>query len=329
VKPPSLYKLLKQKKIKTMETKLKIGDRVKITDSGRIYSTYEEMANLMGLTKWMPSYGATNDMTGVIVSIKNHISCGNVLAGVDLGDHEIIIDLEGLELLIDIPEKWCIQMTKENKDILYPWWKENIVGWNGCPILEGYTLLSTHPGDSSMYYCNDLDGFLGSHPEYTPITLEQFKTLLRTKPVDTNKRIKISRTLLNEYYEAATASQREFINDNFTIDGTTTVTSIIGLHNIACNEWKPIIKDNHPECFPVTKSSIELAVEKAGNPNFSGCNVKIEDDLILVELPTANKEWSFVAFKWVIKFCKENPTSYPVHREGHNNADYLYIQWND
>lgn len=316
-----------------METKLKIGDRVKITDGGCIYTTYEEMAEKMNLTKWErnPNFSSysCNGKIGVIVSIQKCIHHDNILAGVDLGECEIIINIDGLELLSDIPEKWCIQMTKENKDILYPWWKENIVGWNGCPIIEGYTLLSTHPYDSSMYYCNDLDGFLGSHPEYTPITLEQFKLISKTKPVDTNKTIKISRTLLNEYYEAATASQREFINDNFTIDGTTTVTSIIGLHNIACDAWKPTIKANHPECFPVTKSAIELAVEKAGDPNYSGCNVKIEDDHILVKLPTANKEWSLAAFEWVMKFCNENPNSYPVHRGAYNNNDYLYIQWND
>jgi len=313
-----------------METKLKIGDRIKITDSGDIYSTYEEMAG-MGLTKWRPDYGE-NGMTGVIVSIKEHTGCDKVLVGVDLGECEIIIGLEALELLIDIPEKWCIQMTKENKDILYPWWKENIVGWNACPIVEGYTLLSTHPNDSSMYWCNDLISFLGSHPEYTPITLEEFKTITSkttTPSMDTNKTIRISRELLNEYFEASTIGQKEFINEHFKIGGTTTVASIIGLHNIACNEWKPIIKANHPECFPVTKSAIKLAVEKAGNPNYIGCNIKIEDDHILVKLPTANKEWSFAAFEWVIKFCKENPSSYPVHRNEHNNTDYLYIQWND
>jgi hypothetical protein len=313
-----------------METKLKIGDRVKITDNDRIYSKYEKMANIMGLTKWMPSY-SPNGITGVIVSIKKHTRFdGNMLAGVDLGNHEIIIGLEGLELLSDIPEKWCIQMTKENKDILYPWWKENSVGWwNNCSIVEGCTLLSTHPIDSSMYWCEDLDDFLECYPEYTPITLEQFKLISKIKPFMDTKIIKISRTLLNEYYEAATASQREFINDNFKIDGTTTVESIIGLHNIACDAWKPTIKANHPECFPVTKSAIELAVEKAGNPNYSRCNVKIEDDLILVELPNANKEWSLAAFKWVIKFCEENPGCYPLHKSLNNNTDYLYIQWND
>lgn len=317
-----------------METNFKIGDKVKITNGGCIYTTYEEMAEKMNLTKWErnPNFSSysCNGKIGVIVSIQKCIHHDNILAGVDLGEYEIIINLEGLELLNDIPEKWCIEMTKENKDILYPWWKENAVGWNGCPIGEGYTLLSTHPSDSSMYYCNYLDSFLLSHPEYTPITLEQFKLISKTKSVmDTNKRIKISRTLLNEYYEASTASQREFINDNFTIDGTTTVTSIIGLHNIACSEWKDIIKRNHPECFLVTKSAIELAVEKAGDPNYSGCNVKIKGDHILVKLPTANKEWSIAAFEWVMKFCKENPSSYPVHRNEHNNTDYLYIQWND
>jgi hypothetical protein len=143
------------------------------------------------------------------------------------------------------------------------------------------------------------------------------------------KIITISRTLLNEYYEAATASQREFINDNFKVDGTTTVESIIELHNIACDTWKDIIKLNHPNCFPTAKTAIELAVEKAGKPDYSSCGVKIQGNLILVDLPNTNTMWSFAAFEWVMKFCKENPSSYPVHRLEHNNSDYLYIKWND
>ena len=227
-------------------------------------------------------------------------------------------------------EKWCIEITEDNEDILIPWWKEtNPKSEFGRPLV-GNVLLSKHPTDTSMYWSGDIKHFLISHPDYTSITLEEFKTIIsKPKPVETNKTIQISRTLLNEYYEAATMAQQEFINTHFKIDGTTTVASIIGLHNIACNEWKSIIKANHPDCFPVTKSAIELAVEKAGNPNYSGCNVKIEDDHILVKLPTANKDWSFAAFEWVIKFCKKNPRSYPVHRNEHNTTDYLYIQWND
>lgn len=86
-------------------------------------------------------------------------------------------------------------------------------------------------------------------------------------------------------------------------------------------------KENHPNCF--AKTAIELAVEKAGKPSHSMCGVKIEGDLILVDLPTANIKWSFAAFEWVMKFCKENPQCYPVHKNENNNTDYLYIQWNN
>jgi len=242
-----------------MKTNFKIGDKVTITDGGRIYATYEEMAERMNLTKWKrnPTFSSDscNGKTGVIVSIQTCLHHDNILAGVDLGEEEIIINFIGLE---------------------------------------------------------------------------QFKTLLKTPTImDTTKTIQISRELLNEYYGAATRGQREFINENFKIDGTTTVKSIIGLHDMACDTWKPIIKGNHPECFPVTKTAIELAVEKAGKPDFSMCNVKIKRDLILVELPSANSQWSFAAFEWVMKFCKEYPQCYPIHKNENNNTDYLYIQWND
>ena len=62
--------------------------------------------------------------------------------------------------------------------------------------------------------------------------------------------IQISRTLLNEYYDASTVTQRQYINDNFKIDGTTTVDAIVGLEKIMCDDWKPIIRKNHPTCFP-------------------------------------------------------------------------------
>lgn len=229
-------------------------------------------------------------------------------------------------------DKWVIEITEENEDILVPWWKKTNPNSAFAEPIVSFTLLSEHPTDNSNYWCGDVKHFLISHSGYRTITLEEFKTITSkttTPSMDTNKTIRISRELLNEYFEASTIGQKEFINEHFKIDGTTTVESIIGLHNRACDTWKCIIKRNHPECFPVTKSAIELAVEKAGNPNFLGCNVQIEGDHILVYLPTANKEWSLSAFEWVMKFCKENPSSYPVHRNEHNNTDYLYIQWND
>lgn len=67
--------------------------------------------------------------------------------------------------------------------------------------------------------------------------------------VNEDKVIQISRSILNEYYENATESQKTYINDNFKLDGTTTVKALIGLEKIACSKWKSIIRDNHPEYF--------------------------------------------------------------------------------
>ena len=69
------------------------------------------------------------------------------------------------------------------------------------------------------------------------------------KQLDPKTEIAISRTTLNEYYEAATTSQREYLEEHFTLGGKTTVKGIQGLYNIACDKWKPIIKKNHPNCF--------------------------------------------------------------------------------
>ena len=71
--------------------------------------------------------------------------------------------------------------------------------------------------------------------------------------------ITISRALLGEYYEAATTQQREYMSDNFKLNGETTVEAIVGLYDIACFEWKPIIKKNHPECFPEESKYFDLS----------------------------------------------------------------------
>ena len=81
--------------------------------------------------------------------------------------------------------------------------------------------------------------------------------------------IQISRTLLNEYYDASTVTQRQYINDNFKIDGTTTVDAIIGLEKIMCDDWKPIIRKNHPKCFPKAEFDFSEYVKKFSSQIFS------------------------------------------------------------
>jgi len=70
------------------------------------------------------------------------------------------------------------------------------------------------------------------------------------KETETSDVIKISRKHLNEYYGHSNTEQRNFINDNFKVDGTTTISAIIELERIASDFLKPVIRKNHPECFP-------------------------------------------------------------------------------
>jgi len=154
-----------------------------------------------------------------------------------------------------LPTKWYIQATEENREELNAWRlknaTQNLLRYH---FAVGHTLLSEHHSDKSCYYSDDAAAVRDdpNYKNYQEITLEQFRQITNSKPMSKPevKTIQISRTLLNQYYEAATVQQREYIINHFKLDGTTTDEAIRELHDLACWDWKPKIKANHPECFP-------------------------------------------------------------------------------
>jgi len=155
------------------------------------------------------------------------------------------------------PEKWYIPTTQANHDELQAWWQKQALksGWTSNPdscLPPDALVLSQHPGDHSHYYAGSESGFKANQPSYQKITLEQFRQITNSNQTQTTmtKQIRISRELLNEYYEAATTPQRAYLSEHFKLDGTTTDEAIRGLHDMACSKWKPRIKKNHPDCFP-------------------------------------------------------------------------------
>jgi hypothetical protein len=149
------------------------------------------------------------------------------------------------------PKHWCIEATNENFSELYAWWKKSVGdSYNGFRV--GRTLMSQHPKDESQYYAGDIKHCIADYPQFVEITLEQFREITNFNYTQTTmtKSIQISRELLNEYYNAATIPQKEYLTEHFKLDGTTTDEAIRGLHDIACGIWKPRIKKNHPDCFP-------------------------------------------------------------------------------
>ena len=147
------------------------------------------------------------------------------------------------------PEHWCIEATEENFKELYAWWRNNAAE-RYTYFQVGHTLVSDHPHDESKYYLGSIAQFLNSYPQFVEITLEQFREITNPNQTTMSKSIQISRDLLNAYYDAATLEQKEYLIKYFKLDGTTTEEAIRGLHDMACEGWKPKIKKNHPNCFP-------------------------------------------------------------------------------
>lgn len=153
------------------------------------------------------------------------------------------------------PEKWYIQVTKDNMKELNRWRlsvRTEFAAEHDHLFGPGCYLLSKHPmdGEGSYFYMKLETSFPSQYPEYQEITLEQFRQITNSNPNPMPKTIQISRQLLNEYYDAATTRQREYLSVHFRLDGTTTDEAIRELHAMACDNWKPRIKKNHPDCFP-------------------------------------------------------------------------------
>jgi hypothetical protein len=169
-----------------------------------------------------------------------------------------------------LPTKWYIEVTEENQEELNRWRKKVATQYRDHTVRVGHTLLSRHQDDGSYYYTGTPKNVRasGDYDDYQEITLEQFRQIINSTPTPNpmKKSIQISRELLNVYYEASTREQKAYLAEHFKLDGTTTDEAIRGLHNLACNKWKPRIKKNHPDCFPEDSKHFDFSghVEKNG-----------------------------------------------------------------
>ena len=170
------------------ENKLKIGDKVKVVDTGCFYTTYYDMAKKMFLSRWVDKKSLGKGAFATVIAMEDHGTENDIVIGIETSNLEqYMIGYQGLEL---------------------------------------------------------------------------------TDEIETDKVIKIPRDILNYYFENATESQRTYINDNFKIDGKTTVKALIGLEELACSAWKVVIRDNHPEYFSKI-SNFNTYVTKYGHNIFT------------------------------------------------------------
>jgi hypothetical protein len=211
------------------------------------------------------------------------------------------------------PEHWCIEATKENFSELKAWWEENAN--TDFDFQVGYTLMSEHPHDPSKYYAGCIKKCIDEYPQFVEITLEQFRQITNSNQTQTtmSKSIQISRKLLNEYYDAATPEQKVYLTEHFKLDGSTTIKAIRGLHDMACEGWKPKIKKNHPDCFPKESKYFDFSKHVSNKGKFfvsaDVCeSLGLVGDFIQVRNNSNNPQTHHRSFylsdryKWELKF---------------------------
>ena len=243
-----------------MNNKFKIGQRVVVVDDGKTYSTYEEMAKLMGLENWKKENELPNGSEAVIVNVKPHISWSNeILYGIQIDNgKQVIIHEDGLELVKQLPSQWYVKCTDNMDDT------PELAEWRMF-IMSNTTWYSMGTISNTGWWAYEEDAKNAKGVEIPYSTFLELvykpwknKNTNTMKQLDTTQTIKITKEQLFAYYEAATGSQKEYMDEHFKLSGTTTIQGIIGLHEIACSKWKSIIKKNHPECFPEDSKYYDL-----------------------------------------------------------------------
>jgi len=214
------------------------------------------------------------------------------------------------------PKKWYIPVTDENHAELNQWRlseRTEEASRYDYQFVPGATLLSAHPHDDGSYFYAQGHSITQRDSDYQEITLEQFRQITNTNQTTMAKQIEISRELLNEYYNAATTPQKIYLTKHFKLDGTTTIEAIRGLHDIACEGWKPRIKKNHPDCFPEDSKYFDFS-RYVRNKSWSFVSKEVCEslglvpDFIQVRNNSSNLETHHRSFflsseyKWELKF---------------------------
>lgn len=113
-----------------------------------------------------------------------------------------------------LPEKWCVEITDENREVLLSWARKqpNYIRAYEIHFRSGNTLLSKHPVDNSYLYVDKPSVFLKEERQYKQITFEQFQQyVLKQEPIKQMKKYK-----------------------NYTVPAT----DVLKIRAIACRTWK-------------------------------------------------------------------------------------------
>lgn len=82
-------------------SKFKLGDKVVVTNKGKIYSCYDVWALRHGLTKWVEYNHLDNGDTGTVVAIAPHGAEDTTIVAIEKDNKQYMVGEQGVELYVE------------------------------------------------------------------------------------------------------------------------------------------------------------------------------------------------------------------------------------
>ena len=110
------------------------------------------------------------------------VAIGEILDSNNPDDSQIIKEYPSRVELIELPEKWLCEVTKDNIEMLDEWRKANAKSYVRYMLCSGYLVLSKHHFDDSLFLANSKSYMMRTHThyykDYTELTTEEFRKLV-------------------------------------------------------------------------------------------------------------------------------------------------------
>ncbi len=243
---------------------------------------------------------------------------GSIARVIDVGEYHVHIEwidkgdsdqmnggYDSYHFKVIIPEKWCIKITGENRDVVRDWFKENGKQWGvmGCLFSIGAFY---HNGD----VCNG-PGRNSIAKNHIEITFEQFKThILKQKTVMPEQKLRVPITDVLKIYSVACTSWKSKIATDYLplIDSEQNITFqqhlVDKMFKAATKEQLPVLE----EVFGKQSKEPTLK-EMAGEQELFADTPTSEGAMIEVRIGKEFKDkafWLSDTFNWELKRDSNN-----------------------
>jgi len=231
----------------------------------------------------------------------------------DYSEYEMISSEEFKRLVLginELPTKWCIEVTKDNFDILTSWQNKVCSPTFIGVIRIGDTLLSKHSDDNSYYYGSGINYLLGDerYADYVEITLEQFKeiTNMNSQIIELTREQLISLHDKDSCYDWRNEI-KEILNDNLLNVSNKIIIPKKSINLLLCSGsegQKRIIKEagvilpkseselyieNQSKCGLAIGDMVKVVRKSHSGENGWGCNWNLDMDEYVGQVLTITK----------------------------------------